>query len=125
MILRAASNLFYKDEQMAREFLSNFEFMVLLALIRLGEDAYGVPIAAAIEDTTGRAVSLGSVYAALDRLEGKEFITSRIGEPTPERGGRAKRHFRVTARGVREAKAARKAFSRLWAGIPELGGGQA
>ena len=110
---------------MAREFLSNFEFMVLLALIRLGEDAYGVPIAAAIEDTTGRAVSLGSVYAAPARLEGKEFISPRIGDPTPERGGRAKRHFRVTARGVREAKAARKAFSRLWAGIPELGGGHA
>jgi len=110
---------------MGREFLSNFEFMVLLALIRFGEDAYGVPIAAAIEDTTGRAVSLGSVYAALDRLEGKEFITSRIGDPTPERGRRAKRHFRVTGRGLRQAKAARKAFSRLWAGIPELGGGQA
>jgi PadR family transcriptional regulator len=110
---------------MAREFLSTFEFMVLLALIRLGDDAYGVPIAAAIEETTGRTLSLGSVYAALDRLEAKEFITSRIGDPTPERGGRAKRHFRVTARGLREAKAARRAFSRLWAGIPELGGGQA
>ena len=110
---------------MAREFLSNFEFMVLLALIRLGEDAYGVPIAAAIEESTGRVVSLGSVYAALDRLEGKEFIASRVGDPTPERGGRAKRHVRITPRGLREAKAARKAFSRLWAGIPELGGGQA
>ena len=110
---------------MAREFLSNFEFMVLLALSRLGEDAYGVPIAAAIEESTGRVVSLGSVYAALDRLEGKEFIASRVGDPTPERGGRAKRHFRITPRGLREAKAARKAFSRLWAGIPELGGGHA
>ena len=110
---------------MAREFLSNFEFMVLLALIRLGDDAYGVPIAGAIEGITGRAVSLGSVYAALDRLEGKDFITSRIGDPTPARGGRAKRHVRVTARGLREAKAARRAFSRLWAGIPEFGGGQA
>ena len=123
--LAPAAHLFYKCEQMAREFLSNFEFMVLLALIRHGDEAYGVPIAAAIEETTGRTVSLGSVYAALDRLEGKELIASRIGDPTPERGGRAKRHFRVTARGVREAKAARRAFTRLWAGLPELGGGQA
>ena len=110
---------------MAREFLSNFEFMVLLALLRLGDEAYGVPIATAIEEGIGRAVSLGSVYAALDRLEAKEFVTSRIGDPTPARGGRAKRHFRVTARGLREAKAARRAFSKLSAGIPEFGGGQA
>lgn len=109
---------------MAREFLSNFEFMVLLAVIQVGDDAYGVPIAAAIEDTTRRAVSLGSVYAALERLESKAFITSRIGEPTPARGGRAKRHFKVTARGLREAKAAGRAFTRLWAGIPGFEGGQ-
>ena len=108
---------------MAREFLSNFEFMVLLALIQIGDEAYGVPIAAAIEETTKRPVSLGSVYAALDRLESKEFIASRIGDPTPLRGGRAKRHFRVTARGLREAKAAGRAFSKLWAGIPGFEGG--
>jgi len=109
---------------MAREFLSNFEFMVLLAVIQVGDDAYGVPIAAAIEDTTKRPVSLGSVYAALERLESKAFIASRIGEPTPARGGRAKRHFRVTARGLREAKAAGRAFTKLWAGIPGFEGGQ-
>lgn len=109
---------------MARDFLSNFEFMVLLAVIQVGDDAYGVPIAAAIEDTTRRSVSLGTVYAALERLEGKAFITSRIGAPTPARGGRAKRHFRVTARGLREAKAAGRAFTRLWAGIPGFEGGQ-
>ncbi len=109
---------------MAREFLSNFEFMVLLSVIQVGDDAYGVPIAAAIEDTTGRSVSLGSVYAALERLESKAFITSRIGAPTPARGGRAKRHFKVTARGLREAKAAGRAFTRLWAGIPGFEGGQ-
>ena len=109
---------------MTREFLSNFEFMVLLALIQIGDDAYGVPIAAAIEETTKRPVSLGSVYAALDRLESKEFIASRIGDPTPARGGRAKRHVRVTSRGLREAKAAGRAFSKLWAGIPGFEGGQ-
>lgn len=109
---------------MAREFLSNFEFMVLLALIQAGDDAYGVPIAAAIEESTGRSVSLGSVYAALERLESKAFIVSRIGDPTPLRGGRAKRHFRVTARGLREAKAAGRAFSKLWEGIPGFEGGQ-
>ena len=109
---------------MAREFLSNVELMVLLALIRLGDEAYGVPIAAALEDSTGRSISLGSVYATLDRLEDKGLVLSRIGAPTPERGGRAKRHFDITAHGLREARAARHALDKLWAGIPELDGGR-
>jgi DNA-binding PadR family transcriptional regulator len=74
-----------------RAYLGEFELMILLALIRLGDDAYGVPISKELLNTTGREVSLGSVYAALDRLERKEFVTSTLGDPTPERGGRAKR----------------------------------
>jgi DNA-binding PadR family transcriptional regulator len=108
---------------MAREFLSGFELMVLLALISVGEDAYGVQIAAAIEDTSGRSVALGSVYAALDRLETKDLVTSRIGDPTPERGGRAKRHFQTTAKGLREAQHARRALTLLWARLPQPKGG--
>ena len=106
---------------MGREFLGNFELMVLLALIRIGDEAYGVPIASAIEESTGRRVSLGSVYAALDRLDDKGLVTSFVGDPTPERGGRAKRHFQITSRGLQEVRAARRAFTRLWDGMPSLG----
>ncbi len=63
--------------------LSNFELMVLLALIRLGDNAYGVPISLEIEERSGRDVSIGSIYAALERLEGKGFVSSELGEPTP------------------------------------------
>ena len=75
---------------MAREFLGGFELLVMLALIRLGDEAYGVPISEAIEECSGRDVAIGSVYITLDRLERKGLVTSRLGEPTPERGGRAK-----------------------------------
>jgi PadR family transcriptional regulator PadR len=110
---------------MSRELLGNFELMVLLALIRLGEDAYGVPISHAIEESTGRDVLVGSVYAALERLEDKGFVSSRVGEPTPERGGRAKRYFRITAKGLRQVRETRRALIRLWQRLPELEGGTA
>jgi|SRR5436190_16249937 PadR family transcriptional regulator len=110
---------------MSRELLGNFELMVLLALIRLGEDAYGVPISQAIEESTGRDVLVGSVYAALERLEEKGFVSSKVGEPTPERGGRAKRYFRITAKGLRQVRETRRALIKLWQRIPELEGGTA
>ena len=84
-----------------REQLGNFELMVMLALIRIGENAYGVPISEELEKRTGRDVAIGSVYAALERLEDKGFVTSELGEATPERGGRAKRCFRLLALGER------------------------
>ena len=99
--------------------------MVLLALIRLGEDAYGVPISREIEERGGREVALGSVYAALERLEEKGFVTSVLGESTPERGGRAKRFFRITGKGLREIRNTRRAFKKLWQGLPQLEGGRA
>jgi DNA-binding PadR family transcriptional regulator len=108
---------------MSRELLGNFELMVLLALIRLGDDAYGVPISQAIEESTGREVLVGSVYAALERLAEKGFVTSRVGEPTPERGGRAKRYFRITAKGLRQVRETRRALIKLWDQIPALQGG--
>jgi PadR family transcriptional regulator, regulatory protein PadR len=106
-------------------YLGEFELMVLLALIRLGEGAYGVPISREIETRSGREVALGSVYAALERLEEKGLATSTLGDPTAERGGRAKRYFRVTVQGLREVRETQRALVSLWRGLPELDGGMA
>jgi PadR family transcriptional regulator, regulatory protein PadR len=103
---------------MSRESLGHFELLVLLALIREGDEAYGVPIARVIEESTGKRVILASVYNTLERLEEKGLVKSSVGDPTPERGGRAKRYFAITAAGSREVKAAKKALSMLWRGIP-------
>src|SRR5947207_14338133 len=85
-----------------REYLGSFELVVMLALMRLGKETYGVPIAREIEEATGREVAIGSVYATLARLEAKGIVTSGLSEPTPERGGRAKRYFAVTGKGHRD-----------------------
>src|SRR5579863_7890041 len=106
-------------------YLGEFELMVLLVLIRLGEDAYGVPICHEIEHRSGREAALGSVYAALERLEEKGFVTSRLGDSTAVRGGRAKRYFRVTAQGVRAVRQTQRVLMNLWNGLPELDGGLA
>ena len=107
---------------MSREVLGNFEFMVLLAVIHLGDDAYGVPISLALEEGTGREALVGSVYAALERLEAKGFVLSEVGEPTPERGGRAKRYFRITVKGLRQVRETKRALTKLWQGVPALKG---
>ena len=98
--------------------MGHFELLVLLALIRVGEEAYGVPIAQAIEHSSGKRVILASVYNTLERLEEKGLVRSTIGQPTRERGGRAKRYFAVTTAGMREVAAAKKALTLLWRGIP-------
>jgi PadR family transcriptional regulator, regulatory protein PadR len=108
-----------------REFLGGFELLVLLALIKLGDGAYGVPISDAIEESSGREVAIGSVYITLDRLQTKGFVTSRIGEPTAERGGRAKTYFKITAAGLREVRQARRTLMNLWGGVRQLEGGVA
>ena len=105
-----------------REFLGGFELLVLLALIRLGDEAYGVPISEAIEESSGKDVAIGSVYITLERLESKGLVSSRLGEPTAERGGRAKRLFTITAAGIREVRDARRALTQLWHGLPQLKG---
>ena len=79
--------------------MGEFEQIVLLAILRVGEDAYGVTIRAEIELCTGRDPAPGALYTTLDRLEDKGFVTSRLGDPTPQRGGRAKRFFTVTPAG--------------------------
>ena len=108
-----------------RDQLGNFELMVILVLIRLGDTAYGVPISEELEKRTGRNVAIGSVYAALERLEDKGFVTSELGEPTAERGGRAKKYFRPTGRGLKEVRETRLSLLKLWQGLPELQGGEA
>jgi PadR family transcriptional regulator PadR len=105
-----------------RSSLGEMELMVLLAVVRLGDDAYGVPISKELLNFAGREVALGSIYAALDRIEQKGFVTSFLGDPTPERGGRAKRYFRVTPGGVRALRVTRAALTNLWSGIPLLEG---
>src|SRR5215467_1450669 len=108
-----------------RDFFGNFELMVILILIRLGENAYGVPISEELEKASGRDIAIASVYAALERLEAKGFVTSELGEPTPERGGRSKRYFRVTARGLKEVRETRRTLVKRWQGLPEVEGGRA
>lgn len=105
-----------------RGYLGEFELMILLAVIHLGEQAYGVPISRELEIHRGRDVSVGSVYAALERLEAKGLVSSRLGDPTPERGGKAKRYFRITKAGLRQVHETRRVLSRLWKTLPELKG---
>jgi DNA-binding PadR family transcriptional regulator len=109
---------------MPRHLLTDFELMILLATLRMGDSAYGVPIAAEIERTGGRRVVVAAVYTALDRLERNGMVTSSIGEPTPERGGRAKRYFQVTPQGLKAVKETQRALVALWKGVPQLKGGQ-
>lgn len=108
---------------MSREFLGGFELLVLSALISLGDEAYGVPISDAIEASSKRSVAIGSVYITLDRLERKGLVSSRLGEPTAERGGRAKTYFTITGKGLRAVRQARRTLVTLWSGVPQLEGG--
>ncbi len=88
-------------------YLGEFEHLVLLAVLRVGEEAYAVPVRAEIESRAGRTVARGALYTTLDRLEQKGLLTSRLGDPLPERGGRARRYYRVSSRGLAGLRAAR------------------
>lgn len=103
-----------------RGYLGEFELMLLLAVIHLGEEAYGVPISRELEKQRGRDVSVGSVYAALERLETKGLVVSSLGDPTPERGGKAKRFFRITKAGLRQVRETRRVLTRMWQTIPDV-----
>ena len=106
-------------------YLGEFELLVMLTVIRLGDGAYGVPISREIEKQTGRDVAFGTVYATLERLQEKGFVRSNLGDATPERGGRAKRYFRVTAAGLRTVRETKRTLIGLWQGLAELEGGMA
>jgi len=107
---------------MSRQYLTDFELIILLAILRIGDNAYGVPIAREIEETGGRTVLLGAIYAALDRLEENGLVSSSYGDPTPERGGRSKRFFSVTTKGLKAVKETQRVFTALWSGLPQLKG---
>ena len=102
---------------MPADALTETEQLVMLALVRLGEEAYGVPVRSVIESRSGREVSLAAVYAALDRMERRGLVDSWLSEPLPERGGRARKHFRVTAAGARALHEAREVMQRMWRGV--------
>ena len=97
--------------------LNKVEQLVLLALARLGDDAYGMSIRDEIEARSGRSLSIAAVYAALDRLERGELIEAHLSAPTPERGGRAKKHFALTEDGVEAIVAEREVIDQMWQGL--------
>ena len=105
---------------MTRRLLTDFEIMILLAVTRVGDDAYGVTIAHEIETTAGRTVQLPAVYAALDRLEKQGLVRSRLGDATPQRGGRAKKHFSLTQAGLGSVHDTRDALTALWSQLPQI-----
>ena len=100
------------------DYLGEFEQLVLLALMRLGEGAYGMAVRREIEERTGRAVAIGAVYATLDRLEAKGLVTSADGQAAAERGGRARRFFTVSGEGLRALRRSQEALARMWDGLP-------
>ena len=102
---------------MSGEHLGELEQMMLLAILRLGEGAYGRTVRGELEETAGRTVSAGAAYVTLDRLESKGHVESWTGEPESGRGGRPKRFYRVTAEGKQALASARRALDRLWSGV--------
>jgi PadR family transcriptional regulator PadR len=105
----------------SRDYLGEFEHIVILALLRLVDRAYGVTVRQEIEVRTGREVSIGAIYATLDRLEAKGYVRSQFGEPTPERGGRSKRFFHVTAKGMLALNRTHRAVQRMTQGLDLVG----
>lgn len=102
-----------------RKKLGDFEILLLMALLRLKEGAYGAEVHREIEDRTGRSIAVGAVYTGLARLENAGLISSTVGEPTPERGGRRKRHYRVEAAGLEVLRSAIGGLRRMATGIQE------
>ena len=102
---------------MSHQGLGDFEQMVLLAILQLRGEVYGVPIVDEIERRTGRTVSRVAVYVTLRRLEAKGFVASWMSEPLPERGGKPRRCVRVTPRGLELLHASRDAVDRMWHGL--------
>jgi DNA-binding PadR family transcriptional regulator len=111
-------HLSYCVEQMPRgELLGSLEHVVLLALLRLESNAYGMTVRREIEERTGRNISIGAVYTTLERLEAKGYVSSSLGEPTAERGGRAKRLFRIEAEGEKVLRSSHEAIRKMTLGL--------
>lgn len=105
---------------MAADLLGEFELVVLLAVLRLGDDAYGASILEEIAQRTRRPVARGSVYITLDRLEAKGLLASERGDPMPIRGGRAKRYFKLKPRGLRVLRRTLSDLGRLQEGLTSV-----
>jgi PadR family transcriptional regulator, regulatory protein PadR len=103
--------------------LDDIDLMTLLAILRLGEEAYGVPLCKELTSMTGKTTALASVYKTLERLEKRGLVASRMGEPSAERGGRAKRFVRVTQQGLRGIDTTRIVLNSLWQDVPVFGKG--
>ena len=103
---------------MAPESLGEFEQLILLAIVRLKDDAYGATIRREIEERTGREITVGALYTALERLEKKGYVASAMSAPSPHRGGRARREFDLRPAGVAALKRSRETLSRMWDGVP-------
>src|SRR5579864_6698408 len=99
------------------ESLGEFEQLVLLAVMRLGADSWGMRVRREIAERTGRDVTIGAVYATLDRLAAKGLVTSTLSDPTPERGGRAKRSFRLTGAGAESLNRAQQDLASMLDGL--------
>src|SRR6478752_237806 len=107
------------------DFIGEFELYVMLALVHLGDEAYGVTIRREIEGRTGRTVAIGAVYATLARLEEKGLVRFRISDPQPVQGGRARKYFTLTAAGARALRHSTTMLARMMAGLsPSLRGGR-
>ena len=101
--------------------MGDLERSILIAIVQLRGDGYAVTIANKASDLLKRSVSLGAVYGTVDRLEKKKFVASRLGDPTPERGGKPKRFYRIEAPGVEALNEDRERISDAWAGISSVG----
>lgn len=101
-------------------YLGELEQMVLLAILQLGDDAYGTSVMEELQRRVHRRVSRGAMYVTLDRLEDKGLLTSRLGSPTPRRGGRPKRYLNVSTAGVAALRRSRSAWMRLWEGLDAI-----
>ncbi len=97
--------------------LGEFEQSALLAVAHLGDHAYGVTIRKEINRRTGRSISIGALYTAMDRLERKGFVSSTMSDPTPERGGRSRRYYALKAAGAKALRQTRERLDRMWAGL--------
>jgi DNA-binding PadR family transcriptional regulator len=121
--LTSPVHLFYIAKEMRRgELLGSLEHIILLALVRLEGTAHGMIVRREIEERTGRNISIGAVYATLERLQAKGYVSSFTGEPTPERGGRAKRLFRVEAAGERALQISKQTIRNMTAGLKDRWG---
>jgi PadR family transcriptional regulator, regulatory protein PadR len=109
------------ERRVTRDALGEVEHLILLAIVRLGDSAYGVSVRQEIEHVTGREVAMGALYTSLDRLARKGFIKSTLSDPIPERGGKSRRYYRLRPAGVAALRQSRERLLKMWTGVsPDL-----